>query len=121
MTGLFIYLNPRFLFKTVFAGYFILAMHYFSPNMGGYGLYMPYNVVGWMLITTLIGLGFWEISRTGFIELSKTQILGWIGFVFILLPLVYSNNEFAGLASFRILGLVGGLAFYSALLQFRFR
>ena len=107
--------------KAVFAGYFLLAMHYFLPNMGGYGLYLPYNVIGWMLITTLIGIGFWEISRTGFIKLSKTQIFGWIGFLFFLLPLIYPNNEFAGLAYFRIFGLLGGLAFYSALLQFRFQ
>jgi O-antigen polymerase len=120
MTGLISYLNPRFLFKAVFACYFLLAMHYYSPNMGGYGLYMPYNVVGWMLIATLIGLGFWQVSRTGIVELSKTQILGWIGFLFFLLPLVYPNNEFAHRAMYRILFLMGGLAFYSALVQFRF-
>ena len=121
MIGLQPYLNPRFLFKAVFAGYFLLAMHYFLPNMGGYGLYMPYNVIGWMLIATLIGLGFWKINRSGIIELSKTQVLGWIGFLFFLLPLVYPNNEFAHRAMYRIMFLLGGLAFYSTLVQFRFR
>ena len=111
MKGLQHYLNPRFLFKAVFAGYFLLAMHYFLPNMGGYGLYMPYNVIGWMLIATLIGLGFWKINRSGIIELSKTQVLGWIGFLFFLLPLVYPNNEFAHRTMYRIMFLLGGLAF----------
>ena len=53
-------LNPKNLFKSVFAGYFLLVMHYYLPNMGGYGLYLPYNVIGWMFIATLIGLGFWQ-------------------------------------------------------------
>ena len=120
MTGKFLYLNPRTLFKVVFSAYFLFAMHIYLNNMGGYGLYMPYNVIGWMLIATLIGMGFWQISRTGIIELSKTQILGWIGFLLFLLPLMYPNNEFAHRAIYRIMFLLGGLAFYSTLVQFRF-
>ena len=114
------YLKPRFLFQVVFAGYFLLAMHYFLPNMGGYGLYLPYNVIGWMFIATLIGLGFWQISRTGFIELSKTQVLFSIGFLFCLLPLAYSINEISYRTTSRVMFLLGGLGFYTALVQFRF-
>ena len=114
------YLKPRFLFQVVFTGYFLLAMHYFLPNMGGYGLYLPYNVIGWMFIATLIGLGFWQISRTGFIELSKTQVLFSIGFLFCLLPLAYSINEISYRTTSRVMFLLGGLGFYTALVQFRF-
>ena len=115
------YLKPRVLFQAVFAGYFLLAMHYFSPNMGGYGLYLPFNVIGWMFIATLIGLGFWQISRTGNIEMSKMQILCWIGFLFFLLPLLYSINEISYRTTSRIMFLLGGLGFYSTLVQFRFK
>ena len=86
-------LNPKNLFKSVFAGYFLLVMHYYLPNMGGYGLYLPYNVIGWMFVATLIGLGLWQVSRTKNIELSKTMVLFWVGFLFILLPLTYPNKE----------------------------
>ena len=113
-------LNPKNLFKAVFAGYFLLVMHYYLPNMGGYGLYLPYNVIGWMFIATLIGLGFWQISKTGFITLSKTQILFSIGFLFCLLPLAYSINEISYRTTSRVMFLAGGLAFYTALVQFRF-
>ena len=113
-------LNPKNLFKAVFAGYFLLVMHYYLPNMGGHGLYLPYNVIGWMFIATLIGLGFWQISKTGFITLSKTQILFSIGFLFCLLPLAYSINEISYRTTSRVMFLAGGLAFYTALVQFRF-
>ena len=114
------YLKPIVLFKAVFAGYFLIGMHYFQYNTGGYGLYLPYNVVGWMFVGTLIGLGFWQISRTGVIVSSKTMILAWIGFLFFLLPLVYPINEIAYRTTSRIIFLLGGLVFYSALVQFRF-
>ena len=120
MNNLLPYLKPRVLFQVVFAGYFLLAMHYFLPNMGGYGLYLPYNVIGWMFIATLIGLGFWQISRTGFIELSKTQVLFSIGFLFCLLPLAYSINEISYRTTSRVMFLLGGLGFYTPLVQFRF-
>ena len=114
------YLNPRILFKAVFAGYFLLGMHYFQYNTGGYGLYLPYNVVGWMFVGTLIGLGFWQINRSRIIVSSKTMILAWIGLLFFMLPLLYSINEISYRTVPRILFLLGGLTFYSALVQFQF-
>ena len=114
------YLKPIVLFKAVFAGYFLMGMHYFQYNTGGYGLYLPYNVVGWMFVGTLIGLGFWQISRSGIIVSSKTMVLAWIGFLFFMIPLLYSINEISYRTVPRILFMLGGLAFYSALVQFRF-
>ena len=120
MMDLRLYLNPKVLFKVVFAGYFLLGMHYFQYNTGGYGLYLPYNVVGWMFVGSLIGLGFWQISRSGIIMSSKTMILAWIGFLFFMIPLIYSINEISYRTIPRILFLMGGIAFYSALVQFQF-
>ena len=114
------YLKPRVLFQVVFAGYFLLGMHYYSPNMGGHALYMPYNIIGWMFVSVLIGLGLWQISRTGYIELTRFYNISWLGIIFMVLPMIYPNNEFASWASLRIQGLLCGIMFYLSLLQFKF-
>ena len=74
-----------------------------------------------MFVATLIGLGLWQVSRTKNIELSKTMVLFWVGFLFFLLPLTYPNNEISYPSTARILFLFGGLTFYTALVQIRFR
>jgi len=112
-------LNPKKLFFLIFTGYFIIAMHIFIPNMGGYGLYLPYNIIGWMFIAILIGLGFWQISKTGQIQFSKIQIIYWGAFLLLLIPFFYPNNEFASRAIYRIMFILGGLLFYTSLYQFK--
>ena len=94
-------------------------MHYYLPNMGGRGLYLQYNVIGWILISLIIGLGFWQIICEGKIELTYFFNYSFLGFTLLVLPLIYSNNELASWTYFRILGLLGGLLFYFSLLQFK--
>ena len=113
-------ITPKTLFKIVFAVFLLIGMHFNMGHLGGYGLYLPFNTMGWMFISLLIGLGFWQIGKTGRIEFSQFQIFCWVGFALICLPLIYPNNENAALALQRILGLGGGITLFFSFLQFRF-
>ena len=113
-------ITPKTLFKIVFAVYLLLGMHFNMDHLGGYGLYLPFNTVGWIFISLLIGLGCWEIRNSGKIIFSRFQIICWIGIGLMCLPLFYPNNENAGLVLHRFLGLGAGLLVYSAFQQFRF-
>ena len=93
------------LFKIAFAVYLILGMHFDIDHLGGYGLYLPFNTVGWIFISLLIGFGCWEIRNSGKIIFSRFQIICWIGIGLMCLPLFYPNNENAGLVLHRFLGL----------------
>ena len=113
-------ITPKTLFKIVFAVYLLLGMHFNMDHLGGYGLYLPFNTVGWIFISLLIGLGSWEIRNNGKIIFSRFQIVCWVGIGLMFLPLFYPNNENADLVLHRFLGLGAGLLIYSAFQQFRF-
>jgi len=113
-------ITPKTLFKIVFAVYLLFGMHVNMDHLGGYGLYLPFNAMGWIFISLLIGLGCWEIRNNGKIIFSRFQIIGWVGIGLMCLPLFYPNNENADLVLHRFLGLGAGLLIYSAFQQFRF-
>ena len=113
-------LNPKNLFKTIFALYMLAGMHFNMEHVGGYGLYLPFNIIGWMFVSLLIGLGFWQIGKTGKIIFSQFHCLCWIGFGLMCLPLLYPNNEYADFAVMRLLGLSGGLLLFLSFQQYQF-
>jgi len=105
------------LFIYTLAAYFFIGMNYFAPNMGGRGLYLPFNVIGWIFIITLIMLGCFTILKNGFIKLNKTQMMYFIGFICLAAPLIYTKNEISYQTSAPIFFVLGGLGFYAALFQ----
>ena len=113
-------ITPKTLFKMVFAGYLLGGMHFTMHHPGGYGLYLPFNTVGWMFISALIGIGFWQIAISEKIIFSRFHIFCWIGFSLMCLPLLYQNNENSGLVLHRFLGLGGGFLLYLSFQQFHF-
>ena len=113
-------ITPKTLFKIVFAVYLLLGMHFNMDHLGGYGLYLPFNAMGWIFISLLIGLGCWEIRNNGKIIFSRFQIICWIGIGLMCLPLIYPNNENSDLVIHRFLGLGAGLILYLSFQQFRF-
>jgi len=115
------HLSPKTLCKLFLGIYFILGIHYSVEGMTGWGLYLPTNVIGWMFVITFTGLGLWQIILTGNIQWSKTLTLLWLGFFCFILPLLYPINEISYNTTARVLFLFGGLAFYTALVQFRYR
>ena len=49
-------------FLGLFAAYLLVGMHFFMHNQGGSGLYLPFNMVGWVCVAGLIGLGLWQVT-----------------------------------------------------------
>jgi len=95
-------------------------MHISIKHVGGYGLYLPFNIIGWMFISLLIGLGLYQISKVAKLFYSNLYIYCLIGSALMLIPFFYSNNVHADLAVMRILGLGGGLLLYLSFQQFEF-
>ena len=123
MANIFIYLsnlNKAFLFKTVFAFYFLIGMHLYLPHVGGGGLYVPYNIFGWSIIGILLGISFWYISEYRKLIFSNFQIFSWVMFLLFLIPMYYPNNEFAYRSTYRLfLFVAGGIMLYGAFIQMR--
>ena len=67
-------INPKNFFKVVFTGYFLFGMHYFDENMNGWGLYLPANIIGWIFVTTLIGIAFWQVFSFKKLNLVEHQL-----------------------------------------------
>ena len=114
-------LKPKDMFYYVFSSYLLIGMHISIEHVGGYGLYLPFNIIGWIFISILIGLGLYQISRTERLIYSNLFIYCGIGSALMLLPFFYSNNVHAGFAVMRILGLGGGLLLYLSFQQFEFK
>ncbi|OXY81211.1 PglL family O-oligosaccharyltransferase [Oceanimonas doudoroffii] len=109
-----------YLFFWCFAAWALGGMHFFMHNPGGAGLYLPFNMVGWIFVSILIGLGLWQLTRNRLVVWSRLHLWGWLAFMLMLVPLLYSNAELADRALPRLAGLAGGLLFWFALLQCRF-
>ena len=114
-------LKPKDMFYYVFSSYLLIGMHISIEHVGGYGLYLPFNIIGWMFISILIGLGLFQVSRTQRLIYSNLFIYCLIGSALLLLPFFYSNNVHSDLAVMRMLGLGGGLLLYLSFQQFEFK
>ena len=113
-------LNTRNLFKIIFSLYILVGMHINMGHMGGYGLYLPFNAIGWMFISLMIGIGLWHMASKRIVEYSQFMLYCLVGLVMLLLPLIYPNNEHSHLAIQRILGLCAGVLLFFCLQQFHF-
>ena len=113
-------LDTKDIFYYIFSFYLLFGMHISIEHVGGYGLYLPFNIIGWMFISLLIGLGLYQISKVAKLFYTNLYIYCLIGSALMLIPFFYSNNVHADLAVMRILGLGGGLLLYLSLQQFEF-
>jgi len=92
-------------------------MHIVLETPGGTGLYLSFNVFGWLIATILISLGFWQITLNKKIVTSKLQLYSLLGFLCLCVPMFY-GSEFSDHAIPRLLGLAGGLLLLFCLYQF---
>ncbi|GHA04862.1 PglL family O-oligosaccharyltransferase [Oceanisphaera arctica] len=102
-----------------FAAWSLGGMHYFMHNPGGSGFYLPFNMVGWIFISLMTGLGLWQMTLNRSVSYSRFHLWCWLVLLLLLVPLLYPNRGFADHALPRLAGLAGGLLFYFALLQCR--
>ncbi|WP_108650808.1 PglL family O-oligosaccharyltransferase [Dongshaea marina] len=113
-------LTPRTLFGVLLVCYLCLAVHFYLPNMGGCGLDMPYNQMGWVFVTAMITCGIWQVARDGELVVSRFHLWSWVIWLFLLIPLIYPLSQSFQQVSGRFVAISAGLLFYLSLLQFRF-
>ncbi|MFZ1874222.1 MAG: Wzy polymerase domain-containing protein [Chania sp.] len=96
--------------------YFIFAMHISWPNRGGSGFYLPWNMIGLMVIALLV-VGAMAIARP---PLAGSRFFNRLamGSVVLLLPLLWTRAPYLAEALPRLIGLLLGVAAYLALLQY---
>jgi O-antigen polymerase len=92
-------------------------MHIVLETPGGAGLYLSFNVFGWLIATILISLGRWQITLKRQVVTSKLQLYSLLGFLCLCVPMFY-GSEFSDHAIPRLLGLAGGLLLLFCLYQF---
>ena len=107
------------LFKFFLAIYFLVGMHIILDTPGGTGLYLSYNIIAWLITVILISLGLWQITINRKIFFSKILVFLFTGYLFLLIPFLYSF-EFTDHAIPRILALAGGLLLLFSFYQFNF-
>jgi len=104
-------------FFITFAAYMLIGMHYFQHNSGGSGLHLPFNVVGWMFITPLIGYGLWQITLQRKVVYSSLTKLFIAATLLMLIPVLYANSNVVSESYTRLFGLIGGLLLFISLQQ----
>ncbi|MFT7682025.1 MAG: O-antigen polymerase [Moritella dasanensis] len=104
-------------FFITFAAYMLIGMHYFQHNGGGSGLHLPFNSIGWIFISTLIGIGLWQATLQAKLVYSRLSLMFIAATLVMLIPALYADPIVAGLSYTRLFALVGGLLFFIALQQ----
>jgi len=106
--------------KISLAVYFLIGMHPVAPSIGETGLYLTNNIIGWVIIGTLIGISFWHLSIHGNLQYSLFLIISIVAFLLLIVPMYYRYNFFAEMTTYRMAFLAGGIIFYLSILQFGF-
>ncbi|WP_431224598.1 pilin glycosylation ligase domain-containing protein [Serratia sp. L9] len=96
--------------------YFVFAMHIYWPNRGGSGFYLPWNMVG-VILLAVITLVTLVMARP---PLAGSHFFNYLalGAVILLLPLLWTKAPYFGEALPRFIGLSVGVAAYFSLLQY---
>ena len=120
MTVLKHYLNLKNIYFITFSAYLFFGINTAIPHLGGHGLYLPFNTVGWIFISFVMGLASYQIGKNSKIIISKIMVYNVVGIVFMVIPIFYDNSEYSHLASMRLYGLLLGFVLFVALHQFDF-
>ena len=104
-------------FLITFGVYMLIGMHYLQHNLGGSGIHLPFNAIGWIFISILMGIGWWQAKLQAELVYSRLSLMFITAMLVMLIPLLYADPIVVGLSYSRLLGLIGGLLFFIALQQ----
>ena len=104
-------------FLITFGVYMLIGMHYLQHNLGGSGIHLPFNAIGWIFISILMGIGWWQAKLQAELVYSRLSLMFVMATLVMLIPLLYADPIVVGLSYGRLLGLIGGLLFFIALQQ----
>lgn len=69
--------------------YFILGIQYYQANVGGTGIDLPLNLVGWGLIGVALAMGLWGFYHRGKVKISRQIILMGLLITCLFVPLTF--------------------------------
>ena len=104
-------------FFMVAALYWLLGVHFFMHNPGGDGLYLPFNMLGWVFASVLIGAGLWHAITIQRLVFSRAQLWLWGGLSVACLPFLAHPEVSIDAGAPRMLGIAGGLLLLFSLSQ----
>ncbi|WP_375751538.1 PglL family O-oligosaccharyltransferase [Vibrio sp. HN007] len=108
-------LNRQFMYAMGLT--FMLAMHFYMPNPGGFGLELPFNSVTWIFLSFALGFGFYQTARNRVFRYTKLTIALLISSIILTLPILYTNASPSG-AIERLVALWTGWLLFFVLQQF---
>lgn len=89
------------------------------PTPGGIGLYLIPNIISWIFVSLFIALSAWQVAKKNVLIIHRTHIYLLLGILLLTIPAFYPHSNLNESLP-RILALVTGLLFFTALCQFRF-
>ncbi|MFP2239769.1 Wzy polymerase domain-containing protein [Pseudescherichia vulneris] len=96
--------------------YLLVLMHIYQPNMGGIGLSLPINILGWCVISAIICAALVLSFSQRMIVVSRSLVLFAFAACLLCIPLFYPEVRWVN-AIGRMAGLFGGIVFYATLQQ----
>jgi len=97
--------------------FLLFAAHYLQINGSGVGLQLPFNAMGWIPLSLLIGVCLIQIARTKKVYTSPLTTHLLICILLLCVPLFYFNSLYQNIFD-RFFGLFGGLLIFLCFQQF---
>ncbi|PWI32030.1 ligase [Vibrio albus] len=104
-------------FRSAFGFIFIIAMHFFMNNPGGYGISISFNATSWIGIALAMGIGLIQMARNQKVRFSKLTIGLLVSCLLMTLPVLYTNAVPNAVMP-RLSGLWSGFLLFLFLQQF---
>lgn len=98
---------------------FVVAMHFFQPNPGGAGLFLPFNLTTWIAVSISLAIGLYETAAKRSLRYSSLTIGLFFTCILLTIPIFYASAE-PQYALTRLVGLWVGWLFFLILQQFSF-
>lgn len=111
-------LNNTVLVKTTFLFFAMFAIHISLYSPLGTGLYLAYNSLTWLTMSILIGLGFWNLSKTKTFNFTPLIYFIAVGSILLFIPMFYANANLLS-ALPRFIGFLGGVLLFISLYQLK--
>ncbi|HIF9203952.1 TPA: Wzy polymerase domain-containing protein [Photobacterium damselae] len=111
--------NIKNIFLITYGSLFVLFMHYFQPNPGGYGIHIPFNATSWIAIGFVVSIGILNVIITQKVRYSKMTSILFVSCVLLTVPIFYWNANFDK-SIFRIISLWSGWLLFLSFQQFEF-
>lgn len=99
--------------------YFILGVQYYQPNVGGIGIDLPFNLIGWGFTGIALSAGLWSLYVRGRVKLSKQIIVLGLLMSCLFIPFVFGNVQGQSSTWFRFIALPLIWLFLLLSLQYR--